>query len=61
MASPDCPDFFTRKAASLPEWTLDKKKADSGHSGHVRLAVGLEVGLPDPELAVGLRRWLSEQ
>ena len=40
-------------------WT--RKTADSGHSGHARLAVGLEVGLPDPELAVGLRRWLSEQ
>ena len=25
LASPVCLDFFTRKTASLPEWTLDKK------------------------------------
>ena len=23
LASPDCPDFFARKTAPLPEWTLD--------------------------------------
>ena len=45
MASPDCPDFFPAKLPHFRSGLWTRKTANSGHSGHFRLAIGPEVGL----------------